>query len=102
MTAEFAIEWVGFTLGEKRQLRSRWAMLRFSPEFSARFSGRVENGDPGKPAIIFISANDVRTFREHWTMGMDFQNLNELIGKSTEVVTCATQQWKEMAAVARR
>jgi hypothetical protein len=97
MTTEFAIEWVGFTSSEKRQLKSRWARLRFWPGFCARFSGKVYKGDPGEPGGIWIYANDVRRFREHWSVGMDFPSVDELVRMAAEVVTRAAMQYREIS-----
>jgi hypothetical protein len=88
MTTEFPIDWVGFTPSQKRQLQSR----------CGRFSGKVHKGDPGEPGGIWIYANDIRTFKEHWAVEMDFPSLDELARLATEVVTSAAQQWKEMTA----
>lgn len=96
MTTEFPLEWDGFTADEKRQLKPRWARLRFPAEFCARFSGKICKGTPGQPSDISISANDIRTFREHWSAKFDFSSLDELVKMAGDGVTKAAQKWREM------
>jgi hypothetical protein len=45
-------------------------------------------------------ANDIRTFRQHWFVGIDFPSLDELVRMSAEVVSSAAEQWREMTTSA--
>jgi hypothetical protein len=87
MTTEFAIEWEGFTGGERERLKTQWSRIQFSPKFTAKFQGSISKGSPGAAGFFHFEAKDLRFFREHFSGEVAFTDLNELVESTAELAT---------------
>lgn len=85
MTTELPIEWDGFTAAERQRLKTRWSRVQFSPEFTAKFRGKISKGAPGEAGFFYFEANDLEFFREHFSGGLDFRNLDQLVSSTANL-----------------
>jgi hypothetical protein len=85
MITELPIEWDGFTAGERQRLKTRWSRVQFSPEFTAKFRGKISKGAPGESGFFFFEANDLHFFRDHFSGGIDFADLDQLVSSTEDL-----------------
>jgi hypothetical protein len=79
MTSEFPIEWEGFTASERQRLKAKWSRVQFPAEFTSKFRGSISKGAPGEDGFFHFEANDLTFFSEHFSGGIGFSSIDELV-----------------------